>query len=715
MSALFSPHWHRVAPLRPRLADAVRVRRQRVRGQTWMVLSDEVGARSVRLNRAAYAFTARLDGTRSVQTLWDRLQGDAIDAPTQDDAIELLARLREAGLIEFDRAADFQAWLPHLDEARPAPRRFGLLSWRVPLLNPTRLLARLAPWTTWLHTRTALAVWLVAVLTLIGLATRHAGALWAHAATWMGTPRYLLLGVALYPPIKLLHELAHGLAARHAGAPVREAGITLMALCMPVPYVDASASAAFARTRDRLAVAGAGIMVELVVALFGLALWLAVDDGAWRDIGFVVFMIGSVSTLLFNANPLQRFDGYYLLCDALGLPNLATRSRTWWLQAVQRRALGPDGGDADPLATARGERPWLFAYAPLAWGYRTLVTIAIAWWLVGVHWALGAAAAVMLAWQQGGQPIVRLWRDLARLAPRDPRSTRRLGRIALAGIAALVLLPLVPLPQHLRAQGVVWPPEDAQLRAETDGLVRTVSRRDGDLVARGEMLIELDNPTLAAHAVAQAARVTGLRNEAVQTQRTGGAPATDARAELERAEAELARTRERLAGLQIRSGRTGRLELPNAGDLVGSHVRQGAWLGQVRDGRPAVVRVALDQADAAELRGRTRHVEVWLDDGLGRAWPGTLLRDAYGASTQLPSAALGTRGGGALQTDPNDKEGLRSLRPVVLIDVALPPIAIDVPTGMRGWVRIDQGIAPAGAQALAWVQRAWQRHVDPAR
>lgn len=719
MTALFSAQWHRVAGLRPRLASGTRVRRQRVRGRTWLVLGDELGTRSVRLNRAAYAFAGRLDGNRTVQALWDRLHahdGDADDAPTQDEAIELLARLREAGLVEFDRPADFAALLPHLDAQRPASRRFGGLSWRMPLLNPTRPLARLGRWTAWLHAGPALALWLAATLALLALALRHADALWAHAATWMHTPRYLLLGIVLYVPVKLLHETAHGLVARRLGAPVREAGVTWMALCMPVPYVDASASAALPRARDRLAVAAAGIMVELVVALAGLVLWLAADDGAWwRDAGFVLFVIGSVSTLLFNANPLQRFDGYYLMCDALGLPNLATRSRRWWLGALRRRLLALPGDDADALVPARGERPWLIAYAPLAWGCQAVVAVTIALWLAGVHWALGAAAAALLAWQQVLRPIARFADELRRLAPRDPRSTRRLHRAALGGVALLVLLPLVPLPRHLTAQGVIWPPDDAQLRAGSDGVVRHLYRRDGDPVAAGELLVELENPTLAARERAQAARVAGLRSDAVQMQSSGGAPASDARGELERAEADLAHTRDRIAGLYLHAARAGRLELPNAGDLVGSHVRQGTLLGQVRDDRGPVLRVALDQTDATGLRERTHGVQTWLADGRGPARAGSVLRDAYGAATQLPSPALGTRGGGAWRTDPTDRDGLRSLQPIVRVDIALAADTRDAPTGLRGWARFDQGMSPAALQLADWAQRAWHRRVDAER
>ncbi len=194
------------------------------------------------------------------------------------------------------------------------------------------------------------------MLQLVVLAAQHAPQLWAHAARWMATPRFALLALALYIPIKLAHELAHGLAIRRFGAQVREAGVTLMML-MPVPYVDASAASGLEQRRHRIVVSAAGIMTELAFAALALPLWLWLDDGWLRDAAFVTLVVAGVSTLLFNGNPLQRLDGYYIFTDALGLPNLGPRSRSWWQQTLRRRLLRLPG--AEPMPVARGETPWL--------------------------------------------------------------------------------------------------------------------------------------------------------------------------------------------------------------------------------------------------------------------------------------------------------------------------------------------------------------------
>ena len=116
MSNLHSPRWHRVSSLRPQLAERVSVRRQTVRGQTWIVLHQPARGRSLRLNPAAWRLAARLDGELSVQALWDGALAQAEEAPTQDELIELLAQLRDAGLLRAGPGADVERLLEHQDQ-----------------------------------------------------------------------------------------------------------------------------------------------------------------------------------------------------------------------------------------------------------------------------------------------------------------------------------------------------------------------------------------------------------------------------------------------------------------------------------------------------------------------------------------------------------------------------------------------------------------------
>lgn len=720
MTAVHSARWYRVAELRPRLVSQLRVRRQRVRGETWIVVSSAAGGRTVRLSAPAWQIAARLDGTRTVQQLWERALGSSEDPPTQDELIDLLAQLREAALLQFDRAADFELLLPHLDRvARPRGRN-TLLAWRFPLANPSAPLDRLHGLGRLLFSRTMLWIWLAAVATLLVLAVQHGPALWAHGRTWLATPRFALLAALLYVPIKLLHELAHGLAVHRWGGRVREAGITLM-VGLPVPYVDASAASGFVERRRRLAVGVAGIAAELAIASLALPLWLWLDDGLARDAAFVTLFVTGVSALLFNANPLQRLDGYYIFTDALDLPNLAPRSRRWWTEMLRRRLLRLPADEAMPVA--RGEARWLAAYAPLSWLMMMFIaTLAIAW-LGAMSLALGVVAGLVLLWQIGLRPVHRLFAPLRRAALAQSGSMRRWRRAALAATAVLAAVLLLPLPQRTLVQGVVWPPDQAQLRSDEDGFVASVAATDGAQVEHGTLVLELSNPKLQTDLQRQAARVSALEAElfgALPGAARGGEDkrAGDARAELSAAQGELEHLQQRVQALAVRAQASGRLALPAATDLAGRFVPRGRLLGQVLTNEAATVRVALPESQAQALRETPRAVSVRLASEPGRFHQAQLLRDSVGAVRQLPSAALSDRHGGDIATDPSDREALQPLHPVVLLDVQLDAApgetaAASGRLGERAWVRFDTGFAPLALQLTRALQRELLKRFNP--
>ena len=671
-----------------------------------MVLTDAVGGRHVRLNTTAYAMAARLDGQRTVQQLWDWQIAQQADPSTQDELIHLLTQLHEAGLVAFDRRADFDLLLPHREQEAQARGRGNLLAWRVRLADPSALLDRLQALPALLFSRVALGAWVTAMLALLVLALQHAPALWAHGQQWLATPRFALLAALLYVPIKLVHELAHALAVRRWGGQVRHCGVTFM-LLLPVPYVDATAASGFARRRQRVVVSAAGIMAELALAAVALPLWLWLEPGLLRDALFAALVITSVSTLLFNANPLQRLDGYFILTDALALPNLAPRSRSWWLDLLLRRVLRVPGLEA--MVVARGETPWLAAYAPLAWLTGVAIAALAVLWLGQISLPLGLLCGALLAWQMLLRPLVRLWGQLRRVALAQAGTAQRWRRLALVGGAALALALGLPLPQRTLVQGVVWPAEQAQLRADEEGFVEAVLAQDGQAVQPGDPVLQLASPKLLTSLDRQASRVAALQTELVHALPGSGAAAGDARAELAAAQAELDRLEDRVAALTVRAGVAGRVALPRASDLAGRFVKHGHLLGQVLTPEPPSVRVALPEAQAGDLLRDAQDVSVRLASSPADRHPAVLVRDGGGAVMRLPSAALSARHGGSVQTDPQDADALKPLQPVVLLDVRLdaPAAATAERLGERAWVRFDAGLAP-----LSWqIARALQRQV----
>ena len=720
-SPLSSPDWHRVAALRPRLRPRVSVEGQWVRGQRWQVLRDDDTGQACRLNASAYRIAARLDGLHALQDLWPLLDSHA-EAPTQDDIVAVLRQLQKQHLVEFDGTPDFGAasssplaQAPDTDDP-VTHRKSSLMAWRIPLGNPSRWLDQAEPLARAVFSVPGLLVWGLLMLGLLTGLFMQGSALQAHATTWMHTPRHLALSLLLYPVIKAIHEAAHALAVRRWGGQVREAGITLLML-MPVPYVDASAANAFRHAWQRMLVSAAGIMAELAMAALGLWLWLGTTDGLLHDAGFVVWFIACVSTLLFNANPLQRLDGYHVMTDALHLPNLGTRSKQWWQAEGQRWLTQQDDAaqrDHRPQP-APGERPWLVAYAPLAWVYQMLLWGTLVVWVGSVSsvlgW-LGGALALLFgvikpAWSWGRMAWQAvLWR------PRQERASA-LRRVALLLVPLLALL--LPWPDRLVVRGVVWAPDQALVRTEVDGLIQAVHQADGDTVKPGDLLVTLDNAKLLAQRERLAAQVMQAEQDQFSGMGIGQDAAQSGKAqdELQRLQAEVARLDDQIAHLQVRALSAGRLVLPNEHDLPGRYLRRGDLLGHVLTQHPPTVRVAVREADAVPLRQHLGDVSVRLSSQGQHAEPGTLVRDAVGATRQLPSAALSEQQGGDIQTDPQDEHHVNTTRPIVLMDVRLDQAAPAERLGERAWVRFDQGWSPPVVQWWRWARQRADASFNP--
>ncbi len=710
--SLFSPLWYRVAGQHPQLRVDVRVQRQNYRDQLWYVLINDTTGRQFRINHKAYQVIGRCDGRRSVQQVWDVLLEQLGDeAPTQDEVIRMLSQLDQNGLLGFDAAPDVQALVQSRDQRAKKQLRGFLnpFAFRVPLGDPTPLLNRLHWLATALCHPVTLYVWLAAMALAASAAAANFSALSLHAGTYMSTPHYLFLAWVSFPFIKALHELGHALAVRHWGGEVHSVGISLFVLT-PAPYVDASASAAFRARYQRAMVGAIGVMVELAIAALALGVWLNVQPGLVREIAFVTLFIASVSTVLFNGNPLLTFDAYYVMCDAFDVSNLGTRSKTYWNDLLQRFAFGVNS--PSPVQPATGEYKWLLLYAPLSLAYRIFVSAVIVLWIGAQSLLLGTLAALFIVATVIVVPLVAGVRHVLANAPAGRRRWHARGVVGAAAAALVVLVCVVPLPFYTAAAGVIWLPEQAHVRAETDGFVAKIMARDGDRVEAGQLLLVLTDPVLLAARDKLASQLRQFEADRFAHILRDPFRAQNVEQDIVRVHGELRRADEKLAQLEVRAQMAGALVMPRQQDLPGAFAKRGSILGYVFDRAEIGVRATIPERDAALVRERTRSVDVRMAEASGERVVAEMVRDIPAATHQLPSAALGDRGGGPYVTDPADKDALRTLEPVVLIDLKLPEKIVQR-VGGRAWVRFDHGAEPLAGQGYRRLRQLFLQHFSP--
>ncbi|MGZ8982717.1 MAG: PqqD family peptide modification chaperone [Methylotenera sp.] len=711
--SLFSPLWHRYSQQRPQLRSHITVQPQRYRNQFWYLLINDTKGNHYRINDIAYQFVGRCDGRFSVQEIWESMLETLGDnAPTQGDVIRLLTELDQRDLIRYEVLPDIPGMFRRKLEKDNRQRLAFInpLAFRLPLWDPSKLLDRLG----WLQKLTfnpiTLALWIIIVTAATFAAASHWDELRQHASNYMATPHYLFLAWLSFPIIKSLHELGHALAVRHWDGQVKETGITFFVLT-PAPYVDASASIAFRSRSQRIIVSAMGMMVELLLAAFALAIWFNTQLGLVHDLAFVTMFICSVSSLLFNGNPLLRFDAYYMLCDAIDLPNLAVRSRLFWTNLIKRLVLGPQ--NIIPMPLASGERKWLIAYAPLSFAYGIFIVSYIIIWLGAKSVVMGLLAALFALFSMVIKPLFTSIRGIITAAATGSYQRRAKMMITAVLLFTFMLLCEVPVPFNTTAQGVIWIPEQAQIRPITEGFIKEILARHGEQVEPNQIIFVLEDPTLIAERDKLNSQLTGLRADHYNLIFQDPVRAAGIGEKIENVSAELQRIEERISGLQVRSQAKGNLVMPHQNDLPGIFVQKGSVLGYVLDKDIIKVRAAIPEPDAALVRERLKGIQVRTADHPNHAITASMSMDTPAVTRTLPSPAMGDRGGGRYVTDPADENGLTTVEPLVLIDLNLPATSLER-VGARANVRFDHGFEPIAVQLYRHLRQLFLQHFNPA-
>ena len=340
----FHEAWYRVADLHPRLLSGVQVYRQHFRGQMWYVLENPSNNQYSRISDEAYRFIGLLDGRRTVSEGWricNEQLGDR--APTQGEIIQLLGQLHSVNLLHADLPPDSESLFNRYKKRVGREVRgqlMNLLFIRIPLIDPDHFLDRWVGIVGKLFGWFGFFLWSTLLATGLFIVAGNIRELF-NQSTDILDPDNLILLYLSFVIIKIFHEFSHAFACKKFGqlnqsrGQVHTMGIMFLVF-FPLPYVDASSAWAFRNRWHRAIVGMAGVMAELSAAAIAVIIWVSTSTGTLHIIAYNVIFVASVSTLLFNGNPLLRFDAYYVLSDLTEIPNLGHRSRNYIYYLVKR-------------------------------------------------------------------------------------------------------------------------------------------------------------------------------------------------------------------------------------------------------------------------------------------------------------------------------------------------------------------------------------------
>ncbi|MCA4902487.1 MAG: HlyD family efflux transporter periplasmic adaptor subunit [Rhodocyclaceae bacterium] len=418
------------------------------------------------------------------------------------DAAQIAAQIRADTVLQVE-PADVEAFGAFLRAqqllralpARALPPRFGWRWWlqhylfvRIPLVRPARVLVWLAPRLEMLWTRGFLLLTVFAGTAGLLLAARQWDEVRAGAGallSWQGGAT-LLVALAFS---KLVHELAHALTATRYGVRVGHMGIALVVL-WPMAYTDTGEGWKLTRARHRMAIASAGIVAELALAAWATLAWCLLPDGPLRHALFLLATTSWTWTLLVNASPFMRFDGYFILCDWLDFPALHERAGAHARRWLRRVVLGLEAPVPESLPPGRGTL--LVAFALVTWLYRLVVFVGIALLVYHLFFkALGILLFAVELWVFIGRPVateLRAWWQ-QRAAVRRSRVLVLLLAIGLPLIALLL-----PWPTRVQAPGVLRSAGEQAVYAPYAGRIERLSVSEGQAVQAGDVLAELHAP-----------------------------------------------------------------------------------------------------------------------------------------------------------------------------------------------------------------------------
>ena len=491
-------------------------RRHRYQGRNYWVVKEPVALQYFRFEEEEFAILQMLDGESSLDEIAERFEDQF---PPQTIRVEelqnFIGMLHRSGLVLSD--APGQGW--QLKERRDEKKwkEFvgafsNLLAFRLRGIDPDRLLNWLYPYVRWFFTPLATAGALIlatAALTLVIVQFDVFQSRLPSFQTFFAAQNWLALAGTL-TATKILHEFGHGMSCKHFGGECHEMGVMFLVMT-PCLYCNVSDSWMLPNRWHRAAIGAAGMYVEIVLSSICAFIWWFSEPGPLNYFCLNVMFVSSVSTIMFNANPLLRYDGYYILSDILEIPNLRQKASTILNRKLGKWCLGLEEPE-DPFLPKRHQLFFAF-YTVASAVYRWVILFSILYFLNKVFEPYGlkvigqmlALASIYGMLVMPARAVWKFFRVPGRLS-KVKRWRMYTSMAVLAGAVAALLF--IPLPSRVWAPFELQPRGAASVYVEEGGQLVELNVKAGDQVKKGDQIARLENLNLEL----EVARLEGERD-----------------------------------------------------------------------------------------------------------------------------------------------------------------------------------------------------------
>jgi putative peptide zinc metalloprotease protein len=424
-----------------------------------------------------------------------------------------------------------------------------------------------------------------------------------------------------------------------------------------------------------------------------------------------MMITAGVTTVLFNANPLLRYDGYYILSDVIDLPNLYQRAQQMLTYLAEKHLFGVRG--APEVADSRRERGWLAAYGATSLAYRVIVFTGIVWVISGRFLIVGALIAVFCAAAWGLVPLIRFSHYLA-ASPRLERTrSRAIGVTSGLAAAALIVLFLIPAPQRLQATGVVQATAFADVTIGVDGQLERLETAGGATVAAGQPLARLRNGELVHEIEAARGQLEELEALWLDGLHQGSTGRDALEQGITAVRARVQDLEERQTKLVVTAPISGTWVAPSEDEMMGRWLTRGTALGSIVGPAGYEFLAVVPQASSSRLFANettASHATVRLHGQADAAIPVSGLVVIQAEQTRLPSAALAQNAGGEIPLakdagrEPIAAESFFEVRAAIRPQPGATPYQ-----GLTGRISFPLPSEPLGLQWLRALRQIFQK------
>jgi putative peptide zinc metalloprotease protein len=707
----------RPAPLRKDIVEVP----QKYLGRSFIIFKNPISLAYYRLSLAHAEAARKFDGRRTALQILEELREDSRywRSLPRDAAVKELATLGQqlgmGGLLQT-RGGSAVKRAEQLRKAKKA-RRFELgvaqtLYFRKSLCDPDAMLEKITPWFAWCFTRTFVTlVTVLFVITVVAVA-RQGEALFELGANFF-TLENLAVSWLIFFVVKIIHEFGHAISCKHFGGEVHEMGFMFI-LFTPYLFVNVSDSWLASKSR-RIWVGSAGIFVELILACIAAWIWLATSPGLAHQLAFNTMFLASISTVLFNANPLLKFDGYYMLTDAIEIPNLKQKSNAYISYWAQRYLLGMQG--AQLRLTTYEMKPAFGVYAVLSYLYGWFIIYNISLILfnilepIGLNFLSRTYVALFL-FTSLVIPLYRLMKTVSTTSEFQPVVVPRLRRFAIGLLALIALTFVIPWNDTIKRSAVLEHAKIEPVTSKAPGFLRSVYVTEGQQVKAGTILGRLQNPDLETEKA-----ILELEHEAVQVRyrdalthpdphvRNSAAAMDRMKKEIEE---QLAGVEERMEDLILRSSADGIVRTRRPAELKGYFFQPGQPIFEIGHTDGYRVVIALSEQEARRV-GPGQDVTVRFASLPGEKLQGTIVREPVAGLEFFSTPILANLIGGDVPSEPDPEVGFRPTVAYYEAEMLTPTAPPQSRAGMLGKARIHAGRSTLGR----WTIERLMEQIDP--